>query len=599
MDSQIPLQTSITESLKALYKHIQPKRRRQLILLFALIIVTSFSEIMSIGALLPFLTVLTQPEQALEFFAIKPFTNFFHIESGDQLLLPLTILFGIAAIFAATMRIALISANTRLTFLIGSDLSYDIYKRTLYQDYEVHLNRNSSVIIDGILNKTGAVIFGNILPVLNLLSSFTMLTLILAALIFTDPKTALMALGGFGSIYFTVLILTKKRLRHNSQLIFSEQTNVIKALQEGLGGIRDILLDGSQEAYCYTYKRADSVLRKSQCGNTFLTQTPRYLVEALGMLFIATLAYFMSKNSGGINQTVPTLGVLALGAQRIVPIMEQIYNSITNIRASHASLNGALELLNQKLPSQLYGASKVIKFKDNINLNHVSFRYSSDTPWIFENLQLTFYKGEKIGIVGETGCGKSTLLDLLMALLPPTKGTLQIDNQIIDSTLRRAWHANLAHVPQTIYLSDSSIAENIAFGVPADQIDMTKVIDAAQKAQIHETISTWSKQYRTVVGERGVRLSGGQRQRIGIARALYKQANVIIFDEATSALDNETEEALLQTIDKLRDDITIIMIAHRLTTLRSCSRIIKLHKGQAHEELTYPELLQGFSHVLE
>jgi ABC-type multidrug transport system fused ATPase/permease subunit len=583
-------QSSVFQSLKALWRHIRPKRRRQFALLFILMIAASFAEIVSIGAVLPFLAVLTQPQRVMEFTALQPLIAFFHIESSNQLLLPLTILFGIATLFAAAMRVGLILANTRLTFVTGADLSYAIYERTLYQDYEVHLNRNSSVIIDGILNKTSAVIFGNVLPVLTLVSSSVMLILILTALIWADPQTALTAFSGFGLIYACVLLLTKKRLRRNSQLIFREQAQVIKTLQEGLGGIRDVLLDGSQEAYCAAYQRADLLLRRAQGSNTFLTLTPRYLVEALGMLFIAALAYFMSKDSGGMNQTVPILGVLALGAQRIVPIMEQVYGSITNIRASHASLNGALELLDQKLPSYLDHPPKVIAFKHSITLDRLSFRYSKDTPWIFEDLQLTLHKGERIGIVGETGCGKSTLLDLLMALLTPTSGVLKIDDQVIDPNLRRAWQAHLAHVPQAIYLSDSTISENIAFGIPKDQIDLTRVMDAAKKAQIHDTVLTWPQQYDTLVGERGVRLSGGQRQRIGIARALYKQADVIIFDEATSALDNETEEALIQTIDKLQEDITIIMIAHRLTTLRSCTRIIELVRGKPHRELTYAQI---------
>ena len=582
--------SSVLQSLTELWHHIGSKRRRQFGLLFLLMLGASFAEILSIGSVLPFLAVLTQPQKVMDFPALQPLIHFFKIQSSGELLLPLTILFGLATLFAAVMRMSLILANTRLTFVTGADLSFAIYERTLYQDYEVHLNRNSSVIIDGILNKTSAVIFGNVLPVLTLVSSSVMLIIILAALIWADPQTAITAFTGFGCIYACVLLLTKKRLRKNSELIYREQAEVIKTLQEGLGGIRDVLLDGTQAAYCYSYQRADLLLRKAQGSNTFLTLTPRYLVEALGMLFIAGLAYFMSKDSGGMSQTVPILGVLALGAQRIVPIMEQIYGSITNIRASHASLDGALELLNQDLPSYLSSPTKIIAFKHAIHLEHLWFRYSAATPWIFENLQLRIHKGERIGIIGETGCGKSTLLDLLMALLTPTQGELKIDDCVIDLSLRRAWQKHIAHVPQAIYLADSSISENIAFGIPKHEINLARVREAAKKAQIHDTIMTWSTGYETSVGERGVRLSGGQRQRIGIARALYKEADVIIFDEATSALDNETEEALIQTIDALEGNITIIMIAHRLTTLRSCTRIIELLRQKPPREMSYEQL---------
>lgn len=491
------------------------------------------------------------------------------------------------------MRIGLVLANTRLTFAAGAEISYAIYQRTLYQDYTVHLNRNSSVVIDGVLNKSNSVIWGNIAPFLTLISSAVMLTFILTALIWADPKTALTAFAGFGFIYACVLMLTKNRLRRNGQLIFTEQARVIKSLQEGLGGIRDVLIDGTQEVYCKTYQHSDLLLRRAQGSNTFLTLTPRFMVEALGMLFIAALAYFMSKDSGGMAQTVPILGVLALGAQRLVPIMEQMYGSWASIRGSHANLNGALELLDQPLPEYLNHPSKDIVFKDRIEFKDVTFRYSDANPQIFHELCFAIVKGESIGIIGETGCGKSTLLDLLMGLLHPTQGNLLIDGQPINDLNRRAWQKHIAHVPQAIYLSDTSIAENIAFGEAKELINLERVKTAAKKAQIHDTIEGLPQGYRTLVGERGVRLSGGQRQRIGIARALYKEADVIIFDEATSALDNETEESLMQTIESLQGNLTILMIAHRITTLRKCDRILHLQKGGKIESLTYEQIARN------
>lgn len=579
------------QSLMGLWGHIRVRRRKQFAFLLILMLFASVAEIISIGSVLPFLAVLTQPEKAMSSAALRPIVDFFEIQSGAQLLLPVTLLFGIATLFAAAMRISLVWANTRLTFATGAEISYAIYQRTLYQDYSVHLNRNSSVVIDGILNKSNAVIWGNILPFLTFISSSVMLSFILTALVWAEPQTALTAFFGFGLIYTMVLLLTKNRLRRNGQLIFTEQAQVIKSLQEGLGGIRDVLIDGSQEEYCKIYQRADLILRRSQGSNTFLTLTPRFLVEALGMLFIATLAYLMTQDSGGIAQTVPILGVLALGAQRLVPIMEQIYGSWASIRSSHASLNGALELLDQPLPEHCLKPPQALGFSREIRFVNLGFRYGPEQPWIFEDLSLTIHKGERLGIIGETGFGKSTLLDILMGLLRPTSGNLQVDGCIIDDANRRAWQAHIAHVPQAIYLADTSIAENIAFGVPPERIDLERVYAAAGKAQIHETIMKLPQGYRTLVGERGVRLSGGQRQRIGIARALYKEADVIIFDEATSALDNETEEALMQTIESLQGNITILMIAHRLSTLRNCDRILDLQKGGRIANTTYAQVV--------
>jgi len=589
-ENSSPYQTHL-QSLKGLWRHITERRRRQFAILLVLMVLASFAEIISIGSVLPFLAVLTQPEKVMESTMLQPMIEYFNIQSGQELLLPLTLFFGAATLLAAVMRISLIKANTSLTFAAGAEISYAIYQRTLYQDYAVHLNRNSSVIIDGVLNKSNSVIWGNIAPFLTLISSAVMLTFILTALIWADPKTALTAFVGFGLIYACVLMLTKNRLRKNGELIFIEQARVIKSLQEGLGGIRDVLIDGTQEEYCKTYQHSDVLLRRAQGSNTFLTLTPRFMVEALGMLFIAALAYFMSKNSGGMAQTVPILGVLALGAQRLVPIMEQMYGSWASIRSNHSSLNGALELLDQPLPEYLSHPSKSIEFKNQIQFRSLFFRYSDQNPWIFEDLSLTIMKGESIGIIGETGCGKSTLLDLMMGLLHPTLGSLRIDDEVIDDLNRRAWQKHIAHVPQAIYLADTSIAENIAFGEPKEFINLEKVKAAALKAQIHDTIENLPQGYQTLVGERGVRLSGGQRQRIGIARALYKEADVIIFDEATSALDNETEESLMQTIESLQGNITILTIAHRLTTLRKCDRILELQKGGVLRSKRYEDVI--------
>jgi len=290
-------------------------------------------------------------------------------------------------------------------------------------------------------------------------------------------------------------------------------------------------------------------------------------------------------------QTVPILGVLALGAQRLVPIMEQMYSSWAGIRGTHASLNGALELLDQPLPEHLHHPSKDITFDHQIQFTNLSFRYSKETPWVFQNLSFVIKKGESIGIIGETGCGKSTLLDLIMGLLYPSEGSLVIDDCVIDEFTRRAWQKHIAHVPQAIYLADTSIAENIAFGEPKEIINIERVKAAANKAQIHDTIENLPQGYSALVGERGVRLSGGQRQRIGIARALYKEADVIVFDEATSALDNETEESLMQTIESLQGNITILMIAHRLTTLRKCDRILELQKGGILQSKRYEDVI--------
>jgi ATP-binding cassette subfamily B protein len=382
-------------------------------------------------------------------------------------------------------------------------------------------------------------------------------------------------------------------LHHNSQRIAHQQSQVVKALQEGLGGIRDVLLDGAQPVYCKIYRDADYALRRAQGNNLFIAGSPRFFMEALGMALIAALAYVLSYRSGGIAQALPLLGALALGAQRLLPAMQQIYAAWATIVGSYASLKDTLELLDQPLPTELLErVAEPLHFKKAIQFRGVRFRYTNEGPMVLDGFNLLITKGARVGFVGSTGSGKSTTLDLLMGLLTPTEGEILIDSQPLNCYRLRAWQQAIAHVPQSIYLADTTLAENIAFGVSRDSIDFNRVKQAARQAQIADFIETSSQGYQTHVGERGIRLSGGQRQRIGIARALYKQASILVFDEATSALDNVTEQTVMDAIEDLSSDLTILIVAHRLSTVRSCDTIVELDLGKLVEQGTYEELIE-------
>jgi ATP-binding cassette subfamily B protein len=316
-------------------------------------------------------------------------------------------------------------------------------------------------------------------------------------------------------------------------------------------------------------------------------------MEAVGMVMIAALAYALSRQVGGIATALPVLGALALGAQRLLPALQQIYGSWAGIAGNHGSLADTIELLDQPLPAEILQPDPApLLFQDAIRFDAVRFRYTGDGPWVLDGLNLTILKGARIGFVGSTGSGKSTTLDLLMGLLIPTEGELLVDGHPISGERLRAWQKTIAHVPQSIYLADATLAENIAFGVPPDTIDLDRVQQAARQAQIADFIESSPEGYKAHVGERGIRLSGGQRQRIGIARALYKQASVLVFDEATSALDNATEQSVMDAIEGLGSDLTILLIAHRLTTVRRCDTIVELEQGQVVAQGTYEQLLE-------
>jgi len=586
------LNESLITLLKRLWSHVKKRRRAQFSILLGLMMLTSIAEIFSLGAVLPFLGVLTSPESIYDLPLLQPVIRNFSIDSPDDLLLPLTILFGLAAIIAGGMRLLQIWANTRISFATGTDLSILLYQKTLYQPYSVHVARNSSEIIDAVSTKVNAVVFQIIVPLLTLFSSTVIMVAIMATLIAINPVIALTAFAGFGGTYAIIIKLTRGRLKRNGQRIATESKQLVKSLQEGLGGIRDILIDRNQTLYCQIYSKAVAPLRRAQGNNQFMSLSPRFVIEAIGMLLIGALAYALARQPGGMAQAIPVLGTLALGAQRLLPVLQQTYSSWSTLQGGQASLRDVLELLDQPLlESSVKEVDGPLPFHKQLEIKDLSFRYTPSSSDVLRQLNLTIPKGSRVGFIGATGSGKSTLLDIVMGLLQPTDGSMEVDGQKITLENLGAWQRHIAHVPQSIYLSDATISENIAFGVQKEKIDHERVRKAAMQAQMAELVESWPGQYQTIVGERGVRLSGGQRQRIGIARALYKQADVIIFDEATSALDNETEQAVMQSIESLGNDLTVLIIAHRLTTLKNCTQIVELADGGIKRIGTYEEIV--------
>ncbi len=310
------------------------------------------------------------------------------------------------------------------------------------------------------------------------------------------------------------------------------------------------------------------------------------------MCLIAALAYQLAQKPGGFQTALPLVGALAIAAQRLLPLLQQLYYALTNLSGSQQSLQDTLALLEQPPPaappSPTAGA---LSFNQAITCQNLGFRYRLDAPWVLRHLNLSIAKGSRVGLIGTTGSGKSTLLDVVMGLLQPTEGALLVDAQPVTAANSRPWQARIAHVPQAIYLSDASIAENIAFGVQRSHVNMARVRQAAAQAQMATTIEGWAAGYQTLVGERGVRLSGGQRQRIGIARALYKQADVLVLDEATSALDTETERSVMQAIEALGRELTILIVAHRITTLQQCDVVVELAHGRVKRQGSYPTIV--------
>lgn len=574
-----------------LWRHLSKRRKLQFATLLLLMLISTFAEIMSLGAVLPFLGILISPEKVFSNPATYGLIEFLEIKRPQDLVLPLTATFICLALLAGGCRLFLLWFSTRLAFASGADISMEVYRKTLSQPYQVHVSRNTSEVVSSVIHRVNGVVFWIILPLLTLISSAVLLVAVTAALVFIDPFVAIAAALGFGSSYAIITLMTRKRLLENGNCINEEQTRVIKALQEGLGGIRDVLIDGTQLFYCELYRQADRNLRRAYGDNNFIGGCPRPTMEALGMVLIAGLAYSLTQQEGGITNALPVLGALALGAQRLLPALQQGYGSWASIMGGRAALADTVALLDRADTVDFHKKVTDIVFLKDIKFEGVSFRYTSTSPLVLNNLDFFIAKGSRVGLVGSTGSGKSTALDILMGLLTPTDGVFKVDGVAIDSNSIRAWQKIIAHVPQNIYLTDSTLAENIAFGIPLSKIDMQRVEAAAKQAQIAEFIANHPDGYGAHVGERGICLSGGQRQRIGIARALYKRAQVLVLDEATSALDNLTEHDVMEAIQNLDRDLTVVIVAHRLTTVRHCDVIYEIQNGRFVASGSYSDLL--------
>jgi ABC-type multidrug transport system fused ATPase/permease subunit len=532
----------------------------------------------------PFLVLIADPGRASYFPLLQDFFLALGWQDQSDLLLPTAAIFALAVLTAATLRLALVWIEQKFIFRLSHDLATEVYRRTLHQPYSYHVSQNESELVGAIFLVHSAT-FGVLLSLLRMATAIIASAFVLAALLAINAAVALGTTLGFGAVYLIVSLLVRGRLRANSRTIAASVGRRVHAAHEGLGGIRDVLLDQAQHVYVGKFQRADLAYADAQTLNVMFGTAPRFFAEAAGMVLIAILAVLLSRSEGGLAYALPTLGALALAAQRLLPLIQQFYQGWTQINGNREALLIVLGYLDLPIPSGTgrCPVNSPLRFDREISLHRLGFQYEAKHPRVLDRIDLRICKGERVALIGKTGSGKSTLTDIIMGLLQPTDGEVRVDGIALTAENISSWQVHIAHVPQAIYLSDSTIAENIAFAIDKREIDMTRVRAAARSAHIAEFIEALPVTYDTEVGDRGVRLSGGQRQRIGIARALYRRASLLILDEATSALDLETEAAVMDAIRCLNRDMTIVIVAHRPTTIEMCDRVLQVRGGRVIE----------------
>ena len=578
-----------TKVLRRLWYKLSKKRKRQFFMIFGLMLMASLLEIMTLGSALPFFSVLTAPEKIFAHPVAGSIFRNLGLNSPDELLLPLTLLFGVAAFLAGAIKLLLLWSTNQFSCRTSVDLGVEIYSRTLYQEYGVHIRRNSSEMISALTIKIDGLT-NILLSTLNLMSAVILAVSVLSVLFYVNFAAAVVLLFGFGGVYGVLLWGVRRRIRTNGYVIAEESTKMINVVREGLYGIRDVILNGAQRFYSDIYRSHTFAVRQAAAQNDFLRPSPRYAIEALGLLLLALIAYWAVRYSEDVTDIIPVLGVFVLGLQRLLPVLQQGYSAWANMIGFEGPARDSLDLMEQPLPAYLEKScvrEPVIKFEKSIEFKAVSFSYSEEVEPALREVSLRIEKGECIGVIGETGSGKSTFLDLIMGFLWPSSGVIEIDGVPLTRENIKVWQDHIAHVPQSIYLADRNVYENVAFAVDECKIEQSRVHRAAHYAQVKEVIESMPDDYRSVLGENGVRLSGGQRQRIGIARALYKNANIIIFDEATSALDGKTEEKVIKGITEIEGTPTIIMVAHRISSLNNCNKVIEFDGGKVKEVIDY------------
>jgi ATP-binding cassette subfamily B protein len=566
-------------------------RRHQFLLVFALTLIGAVAELVSIGAVLPFLQLVAAPTTIAHLPGIDHVMAWLHITRYADLLFPAALALIVTAIASALVRIVLVWASTRFVYGMTHDLSTKVFEHVIHQPYDLYIKRNSAEIMSG-LDKVNVISTYFLGPMITALSSAIIALGIIVTLVVINPFVAIIAGISIGGLYGLLAMTTRSllvRLGRDQSVI---NTQRIKISQEAIGGIRDMILDRSHSLFTWQYRVADARMRRISSSISSIASAPRFAIEGMGIVLIAALALYYSGEPGGVQMALPVLGALALGAQRLLPLAQAINVAYLQYAGSIGTVEDVLALLESPRlpePDRATGAP-FIPFHIDIVFDCVSFGYS-EVNYALRDVSLCIPRGARVGIVGRTGSGKTTLLDVMAGLLMPTEGAVRIDGVALDASSMENWQAQVAHVPQSIFLLDDSVAANIAFGLPEAKIDMDRVRDAARRASAADFIDAMPDGYATWVGERGVRLSGGQRQRIGIARALYKRATMLILDEATSALDDATERSVMTEIGNLDQEQTVIMIAHRLSTVAACDFIVQIEAGRVVAQGSYDHVI--------
>lgn len=587
------------ETYRLIWKLLDRRERRGFVILILLTIGMGVFEMIGVAAILPFLSLLNDPSLIETNRVVRTFAALTGQEDPQQV----TFLFGIGVlvllVLGTLVRAAGTYAQIRYTTMRAYSIATRLLRAYLHQPYPFYLQRNSSEIALSLLSEVDVVVRQSLTPAVMLISFGTVSALIAGLLIAVAPVVAISAALALATVYGGVYLLVRRPIDRIGQQRIKFNSRRFRVVQEAGAGIKEVKVMGLEPTFMKRFRDPSYGLARAQAWSQMFGRMPRFVLEAMiygG--FVTMILVLMVRREGNLQELLPLLGLLGLASVKIFPAVQQIYKQISQMRFSIPALrrlDSSIAEMTSKPMNVALTADVVppLPLIERLSLRYLQFAYPSADRPALDGVTLDIPARSTLGIVGGTGAGKTTVVDLILGLLSPDAGGLLVDGVEITEANRTAWQRNIGYVPQSIFLADDTVAANIAFGLPHEEIDHAAVERAARIANLHDfVLANLPEGYETAVGERGVRLSGGQRQRIGIARALYHDPDVLILDEATSALDNLTERAVMDAVHNLGGNKTVVMIAHRLSTVQTCDKIVMLRNGRIVAEGSYEALME-------
>lgn len=581
--------------INQLFNLLTSNQRKRFYLLQLLVILMAFMELLGVASIIPFMTLVGDMSQLQQDTLYAHMYKFSGITSESEFVFLLGVGVMIMLFISASISMFTTWKLSMFGSQIGSELSTRLYNHFIKQNWLFHASANTANLTKKTVSETNRVSGGVILPLMQMNARIVFALFMIISIFLYDPIVAIVGTVLITSLYFILFSAVRSRLERDGKAISHTFSKRFLLVNEAFGGIKDVLLLGRDKRFIKSFNQSSKKLAHSQGMITTLAHVPRFFIEVLAFSLMITITlYLFSIYDGNLGMILPTLSLYALAAFKLLPALHNIYANIAAIKSNIAAFQSIKDDLNASsntLASTFEGESGHLHIKQQISLENITFTYPGQTQSILKEISITVPVNSVVGIVGPSGSGKSTLINILLGLINPQIGELKVDGITINNKNLRSWQNTIGFVAQNIFLSDRSIAENVAFGISKDQIDLNRVEHAIKLSHLTELVQSYETGIHTQVGERGVQLSGGQSQRIGIARALYHQAELLVFDEATSSLDGISEKKVMEAIHEFGGKKTIIMIAHRIKTVQSCDQIFYIDKGQVTDHGTYKELI--------